>query len=323
MAAYGTPPEYRPIDPFGVALMLLASVPIAIRSRFPVPVLIVTGTTTVVLSAFHYNDAAGLGALFALYTVAAHSDRQDVAPGAPCNGHRRRCDDPAPERPARSPPGQFLRRELRRVRHGLADRRQHPRSPRAACPARGARPDARARTRRDARLAVADERRGSPASCTTSSPTTSASSWSRPRGAARPRNGPRGARRASERRGRRAARHSPRCAGCSASCAHPADGDGHSPHPACDRLDGCRAGPGAGLQVELRSRANRGSCRQAVDCPPTGSSRRRSRTRWSTQGRHARRRAPLRPGRLDLEVTDDGRGPASVHPRRPATAATD
>ena len=50
----------------------------------------------------------------------------------------------------------------------------------------------------------------------------------------------------------------------------------------------------AGLPVELSSRASRTRCRRASTSPPTGSCRRRSRTRSSTPARRARRCGPLR-----------------------------
>jgi signal transduction histidine kinase len=75
MSATQALPGFRPIDPLGVLLVLLATVPVAVRRRWPAGVLMVTGGATIALSALGYDNAGGMGPLFALYTVAAHTER--------------------------------------------------------------------------------------------------------------------------------------------------------------------------------------------------------------------------------------------------------
>jgi signal transduction histidine kinase len=68
-------PGFHAMDPLGAALILAASVPIAVRRRWPLRVLLASGTATVALSALGYDNGGGIATLFALYTVAAHTER--------------------------------------------------------------------------------------------------------------------------------------------------------------------------------------------------------------------------------------------------------
>jgi signal transduction histidine kinase len=70
-------PDVRPPDAMGTALILTQTLPLARRRQFPVQVLIVTGIATALYAATgQRSTAAYLGVLFALYTVAAHTDRE-------------------------------------------------------------------------------------------------------------------------------------------------------------------------------------------------------------------------------------------------------
>jgi signal transduction histidine kinase len=75
MSATQALPGFRAMDPLGAALILLATAPIAVRRRWPLWVLLVSGTATIALSAFGYDNSGGIATLFALYTVAAHTER--------------------------------------------------------------------------------------------------------------------------------------------------------------------------------------------------------------------------------------------------------
>ena len=71
------PREARPPDAMGSALILFQTLPLIVRRRWPVAVLIVTGIATGLYAATgQRSTAANLGVLFALYTVAAHTDRR-------------------------------------------------------------------------------------------------------------------------------------------------------------------------------------------------------------------------------------------------------
>jgi signal transduction histidine kinase len=75
MSATQALPGFRAMDVQGVALILLATLPIAVRRRWPQQVLFVSGGATIALSALGYDNGGGIGTLFALYTVAAHTER--------------------------------------------------------------------------------------------------------------------------------------------------------------------------------------------------------------------------------------------------------
>ena len=66
-----------PLTPLSAALILVQTLPVAVRRRHPVPVLVVTGAGIGAYSVLGYSEAGGnLGVLVALYTVAAHTDRR-------------------------------------------------------------------------------------------------------------------------------------------------------------------------------------------------------------------------------------------------------
>jgi signal transduction histidine kinase len=76
----GGQPGFAPLDVIGFALALLMTVPIASRRQAPVPVLIIVGGATVAASLLGFDSSlGGFTVLFALYTVAAHTDRQTSA----------------------------------------------------------------------------------------------------------------------------------------------------------------------------------------------------------------------------------------------------
>ena len=75
MSATQALPGFRAMDPLGIALILLATLPIAVRRRWPAQVLLVSGAATIALSALGYDNGGGISTLFALYTVAAHTER--------------------------------------------------------------------------------------------------------------------------------------------------------------------------------------------------------------------------------------------------------
>ena len=65
------------LDPLSVTLVLLQSVPLALRRVWPAPVFIVTFTALVLQGMFMTNSyAAPLGSLIALFTVAERLDRR-------------------------------------------------------------------------------------------------------------------------------------------------------------------------------------------------------------------------------------------------------
>jgi signal transduction histidine kinase len=65
-------------EPLSIALLVLESVPLLFRRRWPIPVLVVTGIATLlhVLLAGQNEVNEGLGSLVALYTVAERTDRR-------------------------------------------------------------------------------------------------------------------------------------------------------------------------------------------------------------------------------------------------------
>ena len=70
--------EYRQADLLGVAVTVIATVPMAWRRRSPLPSLVLAGTAAVGLEVAGYGSGgpAALGVLIGLYTVAAHCDRR-------------------------------------------------------------------------------------------------------------------------------------------------------------------------------------------------------------------------------------------------------
>jgi signal transduction histidine kinase len=77
-AQYASIP-YRHADLGGVLLVLLANVPLILRRRYPLPVLLVINAALTVTVVVPYrNDLAGLGALVAVYTVAAYRDVRET-----------------------------------------------------------------------------------------------------------------------------------------------------------------------------------------------------------------------------------------------------
>jgi len=69
-----------PLTPVSAVLILAQTLPLAVRRRYPVPVLIVTGVSIGLYSAFGYAESGGnYGVLVALYTVAANSTRRTAA----------------------------------------------------------------------------------------------------------------------------------------------------------------------------------------------------------------------------------------------------
>jgi len=75
--------EYREPTTFALLLLLCSTVPIAWRRTAPMTVLIVTAVTSTLYEVLGFVSApAGVGALIALYTVVAHSDRRRSVYGA-------------------------------------------------------------------------------------------------------------------------------------------------------------------------------------------------------------------------------------------------
>lgn len=73
------PENVRDGDVLGVVLLALMTLPLAVRRRYPVPVLLVTLGSTIPFLALNYADASGpLGGMIALYTVAAHRPREEA-----------------------------------------------------------------------------------------------------------------------------------------------------------------------------------------------------------------------------------------------------
>jgi signal transduction histidine kinase len=68
-------------EPLSIALLVLESVPLLFRRRWPIPVLVVTGIATLlhVLLAGQNEVNEGLGSLVALYSVAERTDRRTSA----------------------------------------------------------------------------------------------------------------------------------------------------------------------------------------------------------------------------------------------------
>jgi len=65
-----------PIDPVGLVLLCLQTVPLVFRQRFPTVVLAITGASIMAYSLLGYPEGAGpIGVLLALYSVAANTDR--------------------------------------------------------------------------------------------------------------------------------------------------------------------------------------------------------------------------------------------------------
>ena len=66
-----------PLTPFSAVLILFQTLPLAVRRRHPTPVLVVAGAGIATYSGLGYAESGGsLGVLVAFYTVAAHSDRR-------------------------------------------------------------------------------------------------------------------------------------------------------------------------------------------------------------------------------------------------------
>lgn len=77
---YGRAPHagttVAPVDPVGLVLLGLQTVPLVFRQRFPTAVLVITGTSIMVYSLLGYPEGAGpVAVLLALYSVAANTDR--------------------------------------------------------------------------------------------------------------------------------------------------------------------------------------------------------------------------------------------------------
>jgi signal transduction histidine kinase len=78
---WGTPPgaeevDFRDPDLLGAALLVASALPVAWRRRWPMPVFLLTAVPAVTYEALGYPTvASALGALVALYTVAAHCER--------------------------------------------------------------------------------------------------------------------------------------------------------------------------------------------------------------------------------------------------------
>lgn len=69
--------DFRDPDALGVALVVLATAPLAWRRRNPIAVMSVVGLGATLVEAFGYSTGAGgVGAMIALYSVAAHCDRR-------------------------------------------------------------------------------------------------------------------------------------------------------------------------------------------------------------------------------------------------------
>ena len=65
-----------PIDGLGLVLLCLQTVPLVFRQRYPTAVLAITGSSIMAYSLLGYpSGAGGIGVLFALYSVAANTDR--------------------------------------------------------------------------------------------------------------------------------------------------------------------------------------------------------------------------------------------------------
>lgn len=69
--------EFRRPGPFGIALIVLTILPVALRRRAPLPVFLVVAVPTVLYESLGFVGVTGpWGVLIALYTVAAHCDRR-------------------------------------------------------------------------------------------------------------------------------------------------------------------------------------------------------------------------------------------------------
>ena len=69
-----------PLTPLSLLLIGGQTLPLAVRRRYPVPVLIATAGATGLISALGFGESGGnLGVLIALYTVAANTDRRTAA----------------------------------------------------------------------------------------------------------------------------------------------------------------------------------------------------------------------------------------------------
>ena len=181
----------------------------------------------------------------------------------------------------------------------------------------------RGRRRDAARRAVAGSGRGSPASCTTSSPTTSrdgrAGRRRRRRFDERPDVGPRGA---AGRSRRPAATRSPSCAACSACCPdEPRRRRTHAPQPGLDHLDALAAqrpgrGP-PGRRPASRARRRAAGRRRPLRLPHRagGAHEHAASTRTPTR---AEVTCATAADAVAIEVTDDGRRRA--RPAAPAAA---
>jgi signal transduction histidine kinase len=77
------PIRHVPIDGLGLVLLCLHTVPLVFRQRFPTAVLAVTGFSLVAYSLLGYpSGAGGIAVVFALYSVAANTDRQTALTAA-------------------------------------------------------------------------------------------------------------------------------------------------------------------------------------------------------------------------------------------------
>ena len=87
VTVYGVVPglgiQYRSMDPIGLVLLGLQTLPLAVRQRHSMAVWTVTGISITVYSLLGYTPCAGgVGVLIALYTVAASTDRRTALTAA-------------------------------------------------------------------------------------------------------------------------------------------------------------------------------------------------------------------------------------------------
>lgn len=75
VAAWGH--TFGPLTPVSLVLIAAQTLPVALRRRYPLPVLATTGAATITLSLLGLGESGGnFGVLIALYTVAADTDRR-------------------------------------------------------------------------------------------------------------------------------------------------------------------------------------------------------------------------------------------------------